>query len=48
VRRGPRATDPEIRPDAELTINGARYFLELDRGTMGFRSSAAASRTMSG
>jgi hypothetical protein len=28
--------DREVRPDAELWINGAKYFLELDRGTMSY------------
>ncbi len=36
VRRGPQNTDPRLRPDAELTINGRRYLVELDRGTMGY------------
>jgi hypothetical protein len=35
--RGPRATDEQLRPDAELTISGQRYLLEFDRGTMGYR-----------
>lgn len=34
--RGPHTTDEHIRPDAELRINGRVYYLELDRGTMGF------------
>ncbi|MFL5328571.1 MAG: hypothetical protein ACJ8C4_06620 [Gemmataceae bacterium] len=36
VRRGPGDTDSDLRADAELWINGRRYFLELDRGTMGY------------
>lgn len=36
VRRGPQVTDPRIRPDAELLINGRQYALELDRGTEGY------------
>lgn len=35
ILRGPKCTDPAIRPDAELLINGQIYYLELDRGTMG-------------
>lgn len=36
IDRGPRATDNAIRPDAEVWINGQVYYLELDRGTMGY------------
>jgi hypothetical protein len=36
VRRGPGEVDGDLRPDAELVIAGARYFLELDCGTMGY------------
>jgi hypothetical protein len=34
IVRGPNATDERLRPDAEIWINGQRYYLELDRGTM--------------
>jgi hypothetical protein len=34
VRRGPGRVDCYLLPDAEFTINGKRYLLELDRGTM--------------
>lgn len=36
IDRGPQAVDRTLRPDAELWINGQPYFLELDRGTMGY------------
>jgi hypothetical protein len=36
ILRGPHTTDREIRPDAEVWINGQLYYLELDRGTMGY------------
>jgi hypothetical protein len=36
VRRGPREVDQFLRPDAELIINGQRYLLEFDRGTMSY------------
>jgi hypothetical protein len=36
VLRGPHATDDRLRPDAEAWINGQLYYLELDRGTMGY------------
>jgi hypothetical protein len=36
IRRGPHVTDTRIRPDAELSINGQTYYLEHDRGTMGY------------
>lgn len=36
VRRGPGEVDPELLPDAELSINGDRYLLELDRGTVSY------------
>ena len=35
IVRGPHATDPAVRPDAELTINGRRFAVELDRDTTG-------------
>ncbi len=36
ILRGPHGTANDLRPDAELWINGQRYFLELDRGTEGY------------
>ncbi len=36
ILRGPHATDRQIRPDAEVWINGQLYYLELDRGTMSY------------
>jgi hypothetical protein len=36
IRRGPGEVDADIRPDAELLINGQRYFLEMDLGTMSY------------
>jgi hypothetical protein len=36
IRRGPHATDTRIRPDAEVSINGRVYYVELDRGSMGY------------
>ncbi len=36
VRRGRGEVDATLRPDAELLINGRRFFLELDCGTMGY------------
>ena len=36
IDRGPHVTDQAIRPDAEVWINGQVYYLELDRGTMGY------------
>jgi len=36
ANRGPHITDEQIRADAEVWINGRVYYLELDRGTMGF------------
>jgi hypothetical protein len=37
VLRGPQLEGSDLRPDAELEINGDTYFLELDRGSMGYR-----------
>jgi hypothetical protein len=37
ILRGPQLEGGDIRPDAELEINGKTYFLELDRGSMGLR-----------
>lgn len=36
VLRGPHVTDCDVRPDAEVWVNGRLYYLELDRGTMGY------------
>jgi hypothetical protein len=36
ILRGPHVLDAARRPDAEVTINGQPYYLELDRGTMGY------------
>lgn len=36
ILRGPHVTDQQVRPDAEVWINGQLYYLELDRGTMGY------------
>lgn len=36
ILRGPEITDTRLRPDAEVWINGRLYYLELDRGTMGY------------
>jgi hypothetical protein len=36
ISRGPHVTDFEVRPDAEVWINERLYYLELDRGTMGY------------
>jgi hypothetical protein len=36
IDRGPHVTDQTLRPDAEIWINGQVYYLELDRGTMGY------------
>jgi hypothetical protein len=36
IDRGPHATDPAVRPDAEVRIYGRVYYLEWDRGSMGY------------
>lgn len=36
IDRGPRVTDAARRPDAEVWVNGRLYYLELDRGSMGY------------
>jgi hypothetical protein len=36
ILRGPHVHDADIRPDAEVVINGETYYLEWDRGTMGY------------
>jgi hypothetical protein len=36
LRRGVGQVDPTLRPDAELRINGDRYLLEMDLGTMSY------------
>jgi hypothetical protein len=37
ILRGPQLEGSDLRPDAEVVINGDTYFLELDRGSMGYR-----------
>jgi hypothetical protein len=37
ILRGRLVTHADLRPDAELWINGELYFLEHDRGTSGYR-----------
>lgn len=37
ILRGPHVTDTQLRPDAEVWIDGQLYYLELDRGTMGYQ-----------
>jgi hypothetical protein len=36
ILRGPHVLDTEVRPDAEVWINGDVYYLEWDRGTMSY------------
>jgi hypothetical protein len=36
ILRGPAVLDKEVRPDAEVWIRGEVYYLEWDRGTMGY------------
>ena len=36
ILRGPHVADRTVLPDAELWINGVLYYLEFDRGTMGY------------
>ncbi len=36
ILRGPHVLDAEILPDAEVWINGEVYYLEWDRGTIGY------------
>ena len=36
ILRGPLVIDTEVRPDAEVWINGAVYYLEWDQGTMSY------------
>ncbi|MGL4555502.1 MAG: hypothetical protein ACRC33_30400 [Gemmataceae bacterium] len=36
ILRGSQVVDAEVRPDAEVWINGTVYYLEWDRGTMGY------------
>jgi hypothetical protein len=36
ILRGPHVIDKQTLPDAEVWINGELYYLELDRGTMGY------------
>ena len=48
ILRGPHATNPRYRPDAELAINGRTYYLELDRGTMSYAQIAGRFRKYEG
>jgi len=36
ILRGSQIIDEEVRPDAEVWINGELYYLEWDRGTMSY------------
>jgi hypothetical protein len=36
ILRGAQVTNPAVRADAEVWINGHLYYLELDRGSMGY------------
>ncbi len=36
ILRGAQVLDTQVRPDAEVWINGEVYYLEWDRGTMGY------------
>lgn len=40
--------DPRIRPDAELTIGGQRFFVELDTGEQSYRQIASRQRCYAG
>lgn len=40
ILRGPHVIDDDIQPDAEVRIKGHLYYLELDRGTMGYAQMA--------
>ncbi len=44
IVRGPHVTDSEVRPDAQLWIGGACYYLEIDRGTSAYSRIAARFR----
>jgi len=44
ILRGPHVVDGRVRPDAELWINDRLYYLELDRGTMGYAQIAGRFR----
>ncbi len=48
IRRGPHVLDHAILPDAELRIGGRTYYLELDRGTMGYAQIARRFRKYEG
>ena len=41
ILRGPHVLDTEVRPDAEVWINGELYYLEWDRGSMSYGQIAA-------
>ncbi len=36
ILRGPHVADRRVLPDAQVWINDVPYYLELDRGTMGY------------
>jgi hypothetical protein len=48
IERGPHVADDTILPDAEVWINGRAYYLELDRGTMGYAQMASRFRLYDG
>ena len=48
IVRGPMAVDRHLRPDAEVWINGCRYLLENDRGSMGYAQIEQRFRAYSG
>jgi len=48
IIRGPGAVDARVRPDAEVWIDGRVYYLELDRGSMGYRQVEGRFRTYAG
>jgi hypothetical protein len=48
ILRGPHVTDDRIRPDAEVWINDQLYYLEHDRGTMGYAQIAGRFRLYEG
>lgn len=48
ILRGPHVTDKAILPDAEVWINGQVYYLELDRGSMGYAQIAGRFRKYEG
>jgi hypothetical protein len=48
ILRSPHVTDEHIRPDAEVWIRGRLYYLELDRGSMGYTQMAGRFRLYEG